>query len=85
MSRRDSVDLEGSELSVSRVHPWTGTSGDKHAPPSPGSRDRLARRIVADLRPGDAGWAPVASSMSGEIVPLDDVLDRLMDGLNLPR
>ena len=85
MSRRDSVDLEGSELSVSRVHPWTGKSGERHAPPSPDSRDRLARRIVADLRPTGAGWAPVASSMGGEIVPLDDVLDRLVDGLNLPR
>jgi hypothetical protein len=85
MSRRDSVDLQGSELSVSRVRPWTGKGAEQHAPPSPAPRDRLARRIVTDLRPAETSWAPVASSMSGDIVPLDDVLDRLVDGLNLPR
>jgi hypothetical protein len=84
MSGRDNGYLQGSELSVSGARPGAGAGGEEDAPPSPASPVRLARRVVADLRPAAAGWDPVASSMSGEIVPLDDVLGRLVDGLNCP-
>ena len=84
MSGRDSVDLQGSELSVSRARRKPGTGGELQAPPT-APKPRLARRIVAELRPTETGWAPVASSMSGEIMPLDDVLGRLVAGLTLPR
>lgn len=74
MSGRDSADPQGSELSVS-APVSISVSG-------PASKARLTRR-VADLRPADAGWDPVASSLSGEIVPLDDVLGRLVAGLTV--
>ena len=84
MSGRDSVDLQGSELSVSGARRRPATAGETQPPPA-AAKARLARRPVADLRPADPGWAPVASSMSGEIMPLDDVLGRLVAGLTLPR
>lgn len=57
----------GSELSVSAKKP-------------------LPRRVV-DLRaaancPPELRWRPVASSMSGDIVPLDEVLEHLAEGLS---
>jgi hypothetical protein len=71
--------LQGSELSVSAARRAAGAGGEDGAPPALPS---LARRIgVVDLAPAEAAWAPVASSMSGEIIPLDDVLGRLVAGL----
>jgi hypothetical protein len=85
MSARDCGYLQGSELSVSIAGRVAGAGGEDDAPPSPGSPTAgpapLARRATVGLTPAEAGWAPVASSMSGRILPLDDVLVRLADGL----
>ena len=80
MSGQGGGELPGSKLSVS-ARRASGVGGEEDAPPSP-----LARRVaMVDLTPADASWAPVASTMSGEIQPLDDVLDRLVTGLAYPR
>jgi hypothetical protein len=64
--------LQGSELSVS-----AGAGGHEDGP----STLTVRRAPRVDLMSVEHRWCPVASSISGQIVPLDDVLDRLASGL----
>jgi hypothetical protein len=71
---------QDSELSVSGGPRAAGGGGEEDAPRPP-ARLRCRRPAVVDLTEVERRWAPVASSMGGDIVPLDDVLNRLLDGL----
>ena len=75
MSGRECGYIQGSELSVSVARRAAGVGGDAKAPPSSAPLARRARRT--DAASSEACWSPVAASMGGEIVPLDDVLSRL--------
>ena len=80
MSGRDCGYLQGSELSVSVALRAAGAGGEEDAPPPPAPLS-VRRLPVRPAGPPPAGWDPVASSLSGDLVPLDDVLGRLLDGL----
>jgi hypothetical protein len=84
MNGRDCGYDQRSGLSVFVAPRAAGAGGEEDAPPPP-ARLASRRARVVDLVDADAGWAPVASSMSGDIVPLGNVLDALLAGLTPSR